>query len=1594
MTIGIDFSTWTEVDPATRVRQYYNVVVKNNVSEWTNLRRTEAATYVYKDYGYQYFEDFIHDFELRVESVEYSGMGKERVVALAYTNGIGAWYDVQAAGLKALGIMVEAGASDGKYKLSLVESYAGAQYQSDKSDDISDTTSRKYCTLEKNGRQIFLEVWNDAGRTEKIVDISFFLRRNHKLQYMEVPTSLGYSFGNNDNSDGWIGRLDLDPPTDATPENLFAKFSVLGTNSANLYASFTLKTGDTSLYAKFETSTVTATPEDFKAILTVGQSGSANLSAEFIVQQPTEDLKGVFTVRYGKANLYVRFHINDVIVAGTITSQLDTDIADILDATPTVTSEYLITGTLQTYADLKAVFIINNVANLKAITAIRQSATKDLKATFDVKTPGDLFAYFVVDQQGAGVIRKFGFEAELHDVDESAAQTVTSEYWTNLDITTEAPTVTSEYLITGTLQTYADLKGVFIVGGLANLKGITVIQHSATEDLKATFDVKSGDLFSKFSVDQQGVGVIRKFGFEAELHGVDESAAQTVTSEYWTNLDVTTEAPTVTSEYLITGTLLQTYVDLKGVFVVGGYGDLKGITVIQHSATEDLKGVFDILTPWDLFSKFSVDQQGAGVIRKFGFEAEIHGVDESAPGVITSQYLLSGTLQTYADLAAEFLVRQENLDLYAKFYIPIFKDLYAKFVVQRTATYDLFAKFFVKQSSEDLFAKFEIQASEGLFATFNVFTTCMQDFTTYTEVDPNSKLSQTKVASSWAVLIRFEDAYLYKKLQGVVTPNKPISFDFEFEITGYNAGDASNRNAGDLFGVTDAATGYSDYLRLALVQQAADNTQFTLRLRADVGGANPYVDAVNVQVGIKYFCTLSSEDNRDRFRLQMWTNPERSGGATFNITQTDPAWSGAAFDYIMTPRAGNYVDDPNDSYSGYLRFLTGVPCPADEDLFAEFIVRGAETVDLFAFFETYQAADLLAEFVVQHSATKDLYAEFIVRPAGTRDLFSELIVRQTGTAELFAKFEVQGLGEDLFAYFLVQQTGTEDLFADFTVRQTGTVDLFGYFVVQQADTADLFSEFIVQQTGAEDLYAEFIVRYTGARDLFAELIVRHTATKELFSEFVVRQTGTEDLYAEFTTRFSVTTDLFAELTVSQPGTADLYAELIVRQSAFVELFADFTVRHGDTKDLFAEFIIQHAGTAGLFAELVVQHTATKDLFAELIVRQAGSQDLFSELEVQQTGTQDLFAELVVRQPRTADLFSYFVAQQTGTQDLFAEFIVRQAGTQDLFSYFVVTTTQDASEELVAYFVVRHSDTENLFAELTVWPVFTEDLFAEVLIQHPGTRDLLGLFIVRYSAVEELFAELSVLNAGYVDISAEIVVRHTSTTNLAAALVIRHTGTPLVIFAEFTSRQERTEDLYARFYTQVPSESLFAKFLLRQLTDDLPAELVVRAYGTRDLYTVVYIRHPTWQWTNKRYLEGVISYIPVSDALLEYTIEGVMVDIQGYLVSNDLSYSWQDIRVVPTLIKRAATYGVVASLYARGYFDNRIAISIPPRTVTVLPEDRDGGMEYWEAKMDYMLALYSSSIPSITLWVDTWDEEPVFSMENIPLHSEDVYKEYK
>ena len=48
------------------------------------------------------------------------------------------------------------------------------------------------------------------------------------------------------------------------------------------------------------------------------------------------------------------------------------------------------------------------------------------------------------------------------------------------------------------------------------------------------------------------------------------------------------------------------------------------------------------------------------------------------------------------------------------------------------------------------------------------------------------------------------------------------------------------------------------------------------------------------------------------------------------------------------------------------------------------------------------------------------------------------------------------------------------------------------------------------------------------------------------------------------------------------------------------------------------------------------------------------------------------------------------------------------------------------------------------------------------------------------------------------------------------------------------------------------------------------------------------------------------------------------------------------------------------------------------------------MDYWEEKFEKTLALFATSQSKKLMIVDTADEEPVFSMEELPFSTEDPY----
>jgi len=580
------------------------------------------------------------------------------------------------------------------------------------------------------------------------------------------------------------------------------------------------------------------------------------------------------------------------------------------------------------------------------------------------------------------------------------------------------------------------------------------------------------------------------------------------------------------------------------------------------------------------------------------------------------------------------------------------------------------------------------------------------------------------------------------------------------------------------------------------------------------------------------------------------------------------------------------------------------------------------------------AADAYWGFVcyIAPSGSEDLLGKFDVGQ-DSADLLSHFEVGQ-GSAELLGKFEAQATAE-LLGRFEAQATA--GLFGRAEVRQPDSAGLLGEAEVQQLGSVELLGKAEVRQPGSAELLGNGIIRHSDAAELLGKIEVQHSGSAELLGRAVIRHVGTPvELLGKAEVQQSGSVELLDKFEVQQLGSAEFFAELIIRQKATLELPAEFIVRHEAGVDLHAAFESQ--ATVDLLGELIVRHSATINLPGKFIVRHSATLDLLGEFIVRQVTSENLLGELIVRH-----LFS---------QDLAGELIARQSATLNILG------------ELIA----RHLATLDLLGEFIVRQVTSEDLLGELIARHLATLDLLGEFIIRQVASEDLLGELIVKQEASVDLHAAFESQ--ATVDLLGELIVRQSAT-INLPGKFTVKHSAKLDLPAKFQV-VHWERLLSK---------------------------LWIRHPSRLWTNRRYVNGVVELdeTELDDALLEYIIQGVMDDIKSQLISEAMLIydSWTDITETPKLIRRATTYGTVASLYSRDINDpnRRIVMGLRPIRIraTEVRSAQERAMDYWESRMEKMMSLYLTSGGRSLMIVDTEDEEAVFSLEDIPFYSEDPFK---
>jgi len=223
-----------------------------------------------------------------------------------------------------------------------------------------------------------------------------------------------------------------------------------------------------------------------------------------------------------------------------------------------------------------------------------------------------------------------------------------------------------------------------------------------------------------------------------------------------------------------------------------------------------------------------------------------------------------------------------------------------------------------------------------------------EDFTTWTESDPNNRLSQTAPRSTWNGLVRTDsNTYLYKNKSGDL---QNFTYYFKLRITAINYSTSTIRLMLDIVQTLDDYQG----------NRGGNKTQFGLQIRSNSSTTQFYYYLAETWNGIQYLSTQGATFNRN---TDYYVKMVKSGTSFSVYWYSDSGYSNLLSSKTLTLHANHNLPymmmpqsiDLNNAVgtSGYVENLTDVLLTdGSANLNAEFEVRHSGSEDLTAVFET------------------------------------------------------------------------------------------------------------------------------------------------------------------------------------------------------------------------------------------------------------------------------------------------------------------------------------------------------------------------------------------------------------------------------------------------------------------------------------------------------------------------------------------------------------------------------------------------------------------------------------------------------------------
>jgi len=685
----------------------------------SGLTRTTDNSYVYKDFGADYFDgDFEFEFEIYVDECQTSSTQYNRCQFVVLCNQLGDFAAIR--NTSEMAFLYLDGESGVHFKAGNRDGDGGG----DTGDQVTiSIDTLYYLTMSRSGSTLTIDIYSDAGKTSLVGTTSVNLDSGFKFRYLMPMQSLDLLTAYD--CDSYIQNLFLGGTTDAS-KDLFAEFRVSSTDDKDLEAEFTVGQDTEALLAEFIIQN--ADTKDLYADFTPIRAATKDLQAELIpIHTATKDLQTDFMINQFYVQLKAEFLIRKTATKDLKGYFLISDGSVLVLQEDSKVRKTLISGSNAAGLSLKTDYIRGGVGNIEAARAfysiiycrakwlkgkyIRARHSKSAGGTST--NPGSKVYVEIYDgivdytvggnpPTGWAEIQEVWSYQDVNEyayrVDEGQADFVINEEWVSLVLWLE------------------DLNTIY--GTAVDIDYLQINEGPGGADNKYEIDYDDTD----YSITWETSG--------SEAHGYLDTPAYY--DPYWeallfAKLYITPhDDAELPAEFKVTQ---PGSADLQAEFQLAQIEDLQAEFTIRQTATRDLKGYFNLGGFEELAAYFDVGQDSLNLYTKFitqnsesqDIQAEFIS-RQSASRDLYAQFTSQVTVNLFADftvrqaaseeILAEFISRQE-----------IVTDVFAKLVIQQTDTKELFSDFRVRNSDyQQLYVKAEIRqpASEELQSRFTV----------------------------------------------------------------------------------------------------------------------------------------------------------------------------------------------------------------------------------------------------------------------------------------------------------------------------------------------------------------------------------------------------------------------------------------------------------------------------------------------------------------------------------------------------------------------------------------------------------------------------------------------------------------------------------------------------------------------------------------------------------------------------------------------------------------------------------------------------------------------------------------------------------